>query len=76
MIESDHIAALGEPAECLQIAVIPEDDIRDHLRGRIVRSLGEHPKANAESDRRRRRHPGELPGADDPNDDFGHDERA
>ncbi|GAO09796.1 hypothetical protein TPA0598_05_05180 [Streptomyces lydicamycinicus] len=64
MIESDHIAATGEGAQRVQIAVVANDDITDHLSRGILRSVAEELEFDAEGDTRLVGHTGELTAAD------------
>ena len=65
VVEGDHVAAGGEGAYGLGVGVVPHRDVVHDRGRRDVRALGQQPDVDAQPDRRRVHHPGQLAAADD-----------
>ncbi|GGX14873.1 hypothetical protein GCM10010321_31390 [Streptomyces chartreusis] len=50
VIEGDHIAPAGELAQRVEVAIVADDDIADHLRRGILRGVTEKLEPDAERD--------------------------
>lgn len=64
VIEGDHIAAPREVTQRVEVAVVADDDIADHLRRGILRGVTEELEPDAERDARLVCHTSELTPAD------------
>ena len=64
VIESDHVAAPRELTQRVQVAIVADDDIADHLGRRVLRGVTEELESDAEGDARLVGHTGELAAAD------------
>lgn len=64
VVEGDHIAAGREAAQRVEVAVVAEDGLGDHLRGGVLGRVGEEFEPDPERDARLVCHPGQLPAAD------------
>ncbi len=71
VVERDGRAAAGERAQRGQVGGRAGVHVGADQRGRVGRVGGEHPQRLAEGDRGLVGHPGELPGADHPDDREG-----
>ena len=65
VVERDDLAAGGDRPEGRQVAVVADDVVGDHLRGRDALGLGEQPQRQRQGGGRFRHHPGQLPAPDD-----------
>ena len=68
MVEGDRIRATHDRAQILELGVIAEAHIAEHLRRRGILTRGEHAGLHAEFDRFRLHHPCQLAVADDGDD--------
>ena len=64
VIEGDHVAAAREGTQRVQVAIVADDDLADHLGRRVLRSVTEELESDAEGDARLVGHTGELTAAD------------
>ena len=64
VIEGDHVAAARERTQRVQVAIVADDDIADHLGRRVLRGVTEELEPDAEGDARLVGHTGELTAAD------------
>ena len=64
VIEGDHVAAPREVTQRVQVAIVADDDIADHLRRGVLRGVTEELESDAEGDARLVGHTGELTAAD------------
>lgn len=64
VIEGDHVAALRERTQRVEVAVVADDDITDDLRRGILRGVTEELEPDAERDARLVCHTSELAPAD------------
>ena len=64
VIEGDHVAAAREGTQRVQVAIVADDDIADHLRRGVLRGVTEELEPDAEGDARLVGHTGELAAAD------------
>ena len=69
VVEGDHVAAGGEGADRLGVGVVAHGDVMHHGGRGHVGPLGEQPDLDAQPDRRRVHHPGQLAAADDADDE-------
>ena len=65
VVEGDDVAAGREGAYGLRVGVVADGDVVHHGRRGDVGPLGQQPHPDAQADRRRIHHPGELSAADD-----------
>ena len=66
VVEREHVTSGGEVPDRVRVGVAAHRRVRDDLGGAGVRCLREHPQPDAERDRGRLHHPGQLPAADHP----------
>jgi 5,10-methylenetetrahydromethanopterin reductase len=66
VVEGDDVAARREGPQRIPVGRLAEEDLGRDQGGRVIRSRGEHDRADPEPARRFDHHAGELPGADDP----------
>jgi len=65
VVEGDDRAVARHSPQVVEVAVIADDRVADDLGSRDVRSFDQHPQGDAERDRGRLHHAGELTTADD-----------
>ena len=68
VVEGDDAAAGGDAAQGLEVAVVADDVVGDHLRGRDALGLGQQPQRQPERGGGLGHHPGQLAAADDGED--------
>ena len=66
VIERDHVAVAGEGQQVVGPAVVAEHGARGDLGRALVGGGGQDPEVDAQADRGRRGHPGQLAAADHP----------
>ncbi|GGT25803.1 hypothetical protein GCM10010254_52740 [Streptomyces chromofuscus] len=64
VIERDHVAPAREVTQRVEVAIVADDDIADHLRRGILRGVTEELEPDAQRDARLVRHTRELAPAD------------
>jgi hypothetical protein len=67
VVEGDHVAAVGEVTQRVQVPVVADDDVARHPGGGVLRAVAQHPETDAERDACLVGHAGELPAADHAN---------
>ena len=72
VVEGQDVAALREPAQGLQVALVAHLDVRHDLRGTVGGLPGQHAQPDAQPDRRRSHHPSQLSTSDDADDGEAH----
>ena len=68
VVERDDIAARRERQQISAAAVVPDAGARAHLGRALPGVGGQHAESDAQADGGLARHPGQLPGADHPDD--------
>ena len=64
VVEGHHRAAVDDGPQHVEVAVVADHVVGDHLRGGDALGLGEQPQRQGQGDGRLRHHPGELAAAD------------
>ena len=64
VVERHDLRAAGDLPQHLEVRVVPDQAVRDDLRGRDAIRLGQQPQRDPERRRRLGQHPGELATAD------------
>ena len=64
VVEGDHLRAVGDLPQHLEVGVVADQRVRDDLGGRDPLGLGQQPQRDPERGGRLRQHPGQLSAAD------------